>query len=90
MLGWYRELIALRHSVPDFVSGDVKVEFDEDAGWLLLRRGRFLIASSMASDVVRLDVPSDAEILLRSSEEVLFDGDGLVLIPDSVAVFRVG
>ena len=49
VLGWYRELIALRRSSADFACGDVKVDFCEEDRWLALRRGRFLTAFSLAS-----------------------------------------
>jgi maltooligosyltrehalose trehalohydrolase len=89
VLGWYRELIALRQSNADFVDGDVKVEFSEEEGWLQMRRGRFLTAFSVASDVVRLPVPENAEVVLRSSDEIVLKGDRLTLIPDSVVVLRM-
>ncbi|MET9925308.1 MULTISPECIES: malto-oligosyltrehalose trehalohydrolase [unclassified Streptomyces] len=42
MLAWYRELIALRRSLPDLHDPDlasVKVAYDEDARWIAYRRG---------------------------------------------------
>ncbi len=88
MLGWYRELIALRRSEPDFVNGDIAVNFSEEECWLMMRRGRFLIVFSVASDEVKLPVPESAEIVLRSSDEVNVEGSRLTLVPDSVAVLR--
>lgn len=88
VLGWYRELIALRRSAADFLSGDVKVDFSEDGRWLVLRRGRFLTALSVAPSAVALQVPSGAEIVLRSSDEVSLSRETLTLPPDSVAVLR--
>jgi maltooligosyltrehalose trehalohydrolase len=88
-LGWYRELIALRRSIEDFVTGDVKVDFSEKDRWLALRRRRFLIAFSVASGVVRLTLPEGAEIVLRSCQEVSLGSGALTLIPDSVAVLRL-
>lgn len=90
MLGWYRELIALRRLAPgDLVSADAKVEFSEEGGWLTLRRGRFLVAFSIAVQPTRLSLPARAEIVLKSSDEVATTGDGLVLTPDSVAILRL-
>lgn len=88
VLGWYRELIALRRSSADFAGGDVKVEFSEEARWLLLRRGRFVIAFNTGSAAVRLQVPG-AEMVLSSSDEAGLDGLGLTLVPDSLVVLRV-
>ncbi|HEU4981669.1 MAG TPA: malto-oligosyltrehalose trehalohydrolase [Acidobacteriaceae bacterium] len=89
VLAWYRELIALRRSVPDFVSGNVEVEFSEEAGWLKLRRERLLIAFSIAPEPVRLPIPKRAQLLLKSSEEVSLEAGSLELAPDSVAVLRI-
>jgi len=88
VLGWYRELIALRRSEPDFVSGDVKVEFSEEGRWLLLQRGRHMVAFSVASAAVTLAVPEHAEMVLHSSDEASLQGASLTLVPDSVAVLR--
>ncbi len=88
VLGWYRELIALRRAESDFVNGTIEVEFDEAARWLMLRRGRFVIAVNAGPDTVKLAAPKGAEVVLRSTEEIALEGDGLVLIPDSVAVVR--
>ncbi len=89
VLAWYRELIALRRSVPDFISGNVDVEFSEEAGWLMLRRGRLLVAFSIAPKSVHLPMPERAQLLLKSSEEVSLEADSLTLTPDSVAVLRI-
>lgn len=88
MLGWYRKLIALRRSEPDFVSGDVAVEFSEDKGWLMMRRGRFAIAFSVAPNPVILPIAESAGMVLRSSDEVSLEDGRLKLIQDSVAVLR--
>jgi maltooligosyltrehalose trehalohydrolase len=89
VLGWYRELIALRRSAADFVSGDVKVEFSEEDRWLTLRRGRFLIAFNLASNGIGLPVPENTMIVLKSSEQVSLESGALNLVEDSVAVVLV-
>ena len=89
VLAWYRELIALRRSVPDFVSGNVEVEFSEEAGWLKLSRGRLLVAFSIAPEPVRLPIQKRAQLLLKSSEEVSLESKSLTLAADSVAVLRI-
>lgn len=89
MLGWYRELIALRHAHrDDLVTGDVEVEFDEAAAWLTLRRGCFVIALNAGPSTVTLPMPPGASIVLRSCEDVSLTAHGLTLIPDSVAVIK--
>ncbi|MGC2213435.1 MAG: malto-oligosyltrehalose trehalohydrolase [Silvibacterium sp.] len=89
MLGWYRELIALRRSSADFVCGNVTVAFSERERWLTIRRGQFLIALSVASDRIELPVPENAEIALRSSDDISLSGGVLILVPDSVTVLRL-
>jgi maltooligosyltrehalose trehalohydrolase len=86
VLGWYRELIALRRSEEDFAGSDVEVEFNEKDRWLMMRRGRFLIAFSVAEKAQKLRVPRGVELVLRSAEEVALSDGELELVPDSVAV----
>jgi len=88
MLGWYRELIALRRSESDFVSSNVTVEFSEEGRWLTMRRGRFAVAFSVAPNPVALPVAEGAAIVLRSSDAVSLAGGMLKLDQDSVAVLR--
>ncbi|MFD3739502.1 malto-oligosyltrehalose trehalohydrolase [Streptomyces sp. NPDC058629] len=51
LLAWYRQLIALRRTLPDLHDPDlaaVKTAFDEDARWLAYRRGDLRIAVNLA------------------------------------------
>ena len=89
VLGWYRELIALRRSSADFSCGDVKVDFSEEDRWLAMWRGRFVIAFSLASHEIKLRVPENAEIVLRSSDEIFLESGVLKLVANSVAILRV-
>jgi maltooligosyltrehalose trehalohydrolase len=89
VLGWYRELIALRRSEPDLLSGDVAVEFSDEGRWLKLQRGRFVVAFSVAEEAIRLSVCETAEIVLKSSDETSLAGGALMLVPDSVVVLRL-
>lgn len=86
MLGWYRELIALRRSEPDFTGSGTEVEFSEGGRWLKMRRGQFLIAFSIAENAVTLPIPSEARVLLKSAEEIRIEAGSLHLPGDSVAV----
>ena len=61
VLDWHRRLIALRRSEPDLLSHDrrlVGTAFDEEARWLVVNRGRFIIAANLADK--RQPVPSTA------------------------------
>lgn len=65
LLDWYRQLIALRRSVPDLASGDrsaTRLEFDPAAdpdgpysGWLVVSRGDARVVVNLAAATV--DVP---------------------------------
>ncbi|NEA14852.1 malto-oligosyltrehalose trehalohydrolase, partial [Streptomyces halstedii] len=51
MAAWYRELIALRHAMPDLCDPDlasVRTAYDERARWIAYRRGDLRIAVNLA------------------------------------------
>lgn len=51
LLAWYRQLIALRRTLPDLHDPDlaaVKTAYDEDARWIAYRRGDLRIAVNLA------------------------------------------
>jgi maltooligosyltrehalose trehalohydrolase len=51
---WYREMIALRRARPELTDprlDRVHADFDEDARWLLVRRGRLRIAANLGGRV---------------------------------------
>ncbi|MFJ4501727.1 malto-oligosyltrehalose trehalohydrolase [Streptomyces sp. NPDC088864] len=53
LLAWYRELIALRHTLPDLRDPDlasVKAAYDDAARWLAVRRGDLRIAVNLAAE----------------------------------------
>jgi maltooligosyltrehalose trehalohydrolase len=57
LLQWYRELISLRRSAPELTDPDlrrVRVDFDEEAGWLTVHRGRFRITVNFGEKPVDL------------------------------------
>ncbi|HEY6347069.1 MAG TPA: malto-oligosyltrehalose trehalohydrolase [Bryobacteraceae bacterium] len=58
LLAWYRRLIQLRKSTPDFTDGRmdrVEVRFSESEKWLTMRRGGQAIALNLANDSVEID-----------------------------------
>lgn len=74
VLSWYQELIALRRREPDLSSGDrqlVRASFDEEARWLVVRRGRFSIAANLSER--GQDVPLDraGSVVLASAGPVV-------------------
>jgi maltooligosyltrehalose trehalohydrolase len=67
-LDWYRQLIALRKGRPEMTDprlDRVRVDYDEDARWLLVHRGRLKIAANLARPGP--DGPSMARIPLGTS-----------------------
>ncbi|MFB7229550.1 malto-oligosyltrehalose trehalohydrolase [Streptomyces fimicarius] len=53
LLAWYRELIALRRTLPDLHDPDlasVKTAFDEDARWFAYRRGDLRVVVNLAGE----------------------------------------
>jgi maltooligosyltrehalose trehalohydrolase len=68
MLGLYRSLIALRHAEPDLADPRldlVEVDFDEDARWLIVRRGELRVVLNLADTDQSITV-SAGEILLAT------------------------
>jgi maltooligosyltrehalose trehalohydrolase len=67
-LDWYRQLIALRKARPEMTDPRleaVRVDYDEDARWLLVHRGRVKIVANLASPGP--DGPSMARIPLGTT-----------------------
>ena len=83
----YRGLIALRHDEPDFADpwlDHLKVEFDEEARWIVLHRGAFAIACNLGAEPVT--VPISGEVVLASAEPTV--GDATDLPGHSFAILR--
>ncbi len=62
MLGLYRDLIALRRKesdLTDFWLDHLGVDYDEDARWIVLRRGALAIACNLGSDSAAVPVTGD-------------------------------
>jgi maltooligosyltrehalose trehalohydrolase len=93
MLGWYRQLIALRHRVPAFSDprlDQVEVTCDEDAGWVRMRRGPLAIVAALGPDPVIVPVPDRyTRLILTSAPGIRFAEGGLHLPPDSAAIVEV-
>ena len=59
MLALYRDLIALRRTEPDLADywlDHMKVDFDEDARWIVMLRGTLAIACNLGPDSVAVPV----------------------------------
>jgi maltooligosyltrehalose trehalohydrolase len=87
ILELYRSLIALRASEPDLADPDllrVEVDYDEDARWLVVHRGRFRVVANLAG--VAQDVPARAEeVVFATGSAGVVDG-ALRLAAESAAI----
>src|SRR6202012_4517373 len=93
LLGWYRDLLALRRARPELTDprlDQVRVEFDEDTRWLLVHRGPLRIAANLGDGPVDIPVAQGArgpgKVLLRSDPEVSVKSGAISLPPASFAV----
>jgi maltooligosyltrehalose trehalohydrolase len=67
-LALYRHLIALRHSHPELADprlDQVEVEFDEDRGWLVVRRGPLRVVVNVSAEAQAVPVAT-GEVLLAT------------------------
>jgi maltooligosyltrehalose trehalohydrolase len=89
-LDWHRKLVALRRDLPDLFSGDlarVEVSYDEDAAWLVVRRGETAVVVNLDAEEQRVPVAHPVRaVLLSSKEGFTFDPAGVTLAGDSVVV----
>ncbi len=89
MLHWHRQLIALRASMPALRDGDrsaVLVEFDEDARWLVMRRGDLSVACNWGD--AGAELPLGPATVVMANVAPAWGESGLLLAPDGVAVTR--
>ncbi|HCU96402.1 MAG TPA: malto-oligosyltrehalose trehalohydrolase [Actinobacteria bacterium] len=90
LLRWYRELIALRRARPELTDprlGRVRVDYDEAARWLVVRRGRLRIVANLCPgrSLVPLDRPGTG-LLAASSPGVVIEEDVAAMPATSLAV----
>ena len=90
LLEWTRQLIALRRQRIELSDGRrdrVQVTYDEDARWLVVRRGRLHVICNLSGERTQVPVPGDAlETVLESEPGAAF-GPGRVELPaESVLV----
>ena len=91
ILAWHRELIALRRTLPDLTDpdlGGVKVAFDEDARWLVFRRGDVRVAVNLAKEPAAVPLGSNGRDRVLAAWEPTEPpaGDGLLRLPAESAV----
>ena len=91
LLEWYRALITLRKSQPDFAPGPLDAEgvaFHEEDCWLRFRRGSFQVACNFSGEQRRvpLDVTRGERLILTSASDVKLDKGKVILPPHGLAV----
>jgi maltooligosyltrehalose trehalohydrolase len=92
LLQWHKDLIHLRRNHSKLTDGNlnaVNVRFDEQAQWLVLKRGNLSIACNLGKAPVNVEAGDGAQILLASDDSIALSGANVRLGPDSVAVMSV-
>jgi maltooligosyltrehalose trehalohydrolase len=90
LLSWHKALIRLRHSSGDLNNPQldhVLVDYDESARWLVIRRGRMLIAVNLGSGPQAVPVGKDLTVLLASREYEQKDSS-ILMAGESVVIAR--
>jgi maltooligosyltrehalose trehalohydrolase len=95
MLTWYRSLLAVRRNEFQLTDGRldaVQVDFDEDAAWLVMRRGNLRTVVNFAGSS-RWHVPLEGEVgevlLAWEPRQTKPQRGGLHLPPQTAAVVRM-
>jgi malto-oligosyltrehalose trehalohydrolase len=92
ILAWYRELAALRRTRPEMTDprlDRVTADFDEDARWIMIRRGRLRIAANLGPGTVRLALGQPGVgVLAASSPDVSIEHDTVTIPPAAFAIIE--
>ncbi len=90
VLDLYRRLIALRRTEPDLADPDlarIAIDYDDDARWLVMRRGALRVVVNLGSD--EQHIPVAAEEMLLATDKAELVGDDVLLAPESAAIVRL-
>ncbi len=92
LLGWYRDLIALRKSHPDLADprlDRVRVRFDEERHYLVVDRGSLRVIANFGAFPVPVRLsPGAKRILLASDESIRAMGGDIYLPAQSLAIVQ--
>jgi maltooligosyltrehalose trehalohydrolase len=91
LLAWHRELIGLRRTRPDLSDGRrdrVDVTYDEQARWVVVRRGAVAVVCNLATERQAVPLPgTPRDVLLSSTPGFVFspgqvetDGESVVVL----------
>jgi maltooligosyltrehalose trehalohydrolase len=89
VLGWWRDLLALRRRTPALHDGRrdrVQVTADERAGMLVMRRSPVVVAANLGTG--RASLAAGGRLLLMSAPALVPHHGTIVLPPDSVAILE--
>ncbi len=93
LLAWTRDLLALRRARSELSDGRrdrVQVTYDEDARWVVVRRGRVVVACNLAGERQKLPVPGTPQaVLLSSSPGFVFGAGQVETDGESVVVLQL-
>jgi maltooligosyltrehalose trehalohydrolase len=95
MLAWYRSLLELRRSRPELTDPRlrlVRADYDEDARWLVVRRGPLRLVASLRDATVVVpaaEVSAGSRVLIASDPAVSVTPGSVTLPPASLAVVEI-
>jgi len=89
MMDWYRSLIRLRRSSISLNDGDpahVKVEFDEEKRWLMMKRGLVKVICNLGDEPMTFGSLGGFRLVLASRDGVVVGGDSVMVPADGLAI----
>ncbi|WP_336208423.1 malto-oligosyltrehalose trehalohydrolase [Nonomuraea sp. LPB2021202275-12-8] len=90
LLCWYRDLMALRKALPELTDPHVdrvRVEFDPEGRWLVMRRDSLAVSVNFSPESLTLPLPLGVALL--ASDENVSDGpEGVRLPGQSMVIHR--
>ena len=92
LLAWTRDLLALRRSRPELSDGrhdQVAVTFDEQARWIVVRRGAVAVACNLAPTGQLVPLPAPAGEVLMASAPAVVAGTAVSMSAESVVVLEI-
>jgi maltooligosyltrehalose trehalohydrolase len=91
MLALYRRLLRLRREYPDLADPHLQrvgVDFDEDAGWVIVHRGAFDVLANLA-ERPQLLASSGGKVLFSTEPGLFAEGLPVTLPAQSACIIRV-
>jgi maltooligosyltrehalose trehalohydrolase len=93
ILEWHRQLIGLRARTPALTDGDLRAvhaDFNEEARWLILRRGPIEVVVNLGAEPLQTKAAQGARLELASEAAVRLEDRDLTVPPDGVAILIAG